>query len=89
MTRKKQTPRDVCGEARAATVRDNLAGESNPTSPAGNTVFLQDRGIAALPHFFGKCYTIICPRGPKGAKKEKNSYYKTYVSISTYTYISL
>ena len=32
----------------AATVRDNLARESNTTSPAGNTVFLQDRGIAAL-----------------------------------------
>ena len=46
-------------EERAATVRDNLARESNPTSPAGNTVFLQDRGIAALPHFFGKCYTIL------------------------------
>ena len=34
------------------------------------TVFLPDRGIAALPHFFGKCRTIISPRGPKGAKKE-------------------
>ena len=35
------------------------------------TVFLPDRGIAALPHFFGKCRTIISPRGPKGAKKDK------------------
>ena len=34
------------------------------------TVFLPDRGIAALPHFFGKCRTIFSPRGPKGAKKE-------------------
>ena len=35
------------------------------------TVSLPDRGIAALPHFFGKCCTIISPRGPKGTKKEK------------------
>ena len=34
------------------------------------TVFLPDRVIAALPHFFGKCRTIISPRGPKGAKRE-------------------
>ena len=27
-------------------------------------VFLPDRGIAALPHYFGKCRTIISPRGP-------------------------
>ena len=33
-------------------------------------VFLPDRGIAALPHFFRKCRTIFSPRGPKGAKKE-------------------
>ena len=26
---------------------------------------------AALPHFFEKCHTIISPRGPKGAKKER------------------
>ena len=34
------------------------------------TVFLPDRSIAALPQFFGKCCTVISPRGPKGAKKE-------------------
>ena len=73
-------------ESRAATVKDNLARESNPTSPAGNTVFLQDRGIAALPHFFGKCYTIISPRGPKGAKKEKK-YLLQNVRKHTYTYV--
>ena len=65
-------------------MRDNLVGESNPTSPAGNTVFLKDRGIAALPHFFGKCHTIISPRGPKGAKKEKNLLQN--VRKHTYTY---
>ena len=35
--------------------------------------FLPDRGIAALPHFFGKCRTIISPRGPMDAKKEKKT----------------
>ena len=28
---------------------------------------------AALQHFFGKCRTILSPRGPKGAKKENNN----------------
>ena len=35
------------------------------------TVFFPDRSIAALPHFFRKCCTIISPWGPKGAKKKK------------------
>jgi len=35
------------------------------------TVLLPDRGIAALPHFFGKCRTIISARGPKGVRKTK------------------
>ena len=35
------------------------------------TKFLPDLGIAALPHFFGKCRTLISPMGPKGAKKGK------------------
>ena len=64
----------------------NHCAKSLVNSPA---VFLPDRGIASLPHSFGKCHTIISPRGPKGAKKEKNTYYKTYVSIRTHTYISL
>ena len=34
------------------------------------TVFSPDRSIAALPHFFGKCRTII--RGSKRAKMGKN-----------------
>ena len=33
---------------------------------------IPDHGIAALPHFFGKCHTMISPRGPKGTKKEIN-----------------
>ena len=37
-------------------------------------MFLPDPGIVALPHFFGKCCTVISPRGPKGAKREKNNY---------------
>ena len=44
------------------------------------TVFLPDRGIAALPHFFGKCRTIFSPRGPKGAKKENK---KTTTTTTT------
>ena len=36
-----------------------------------SVMFLADRGNAALPHFFGSCRSIISPRGPKGAKKEK------------------
>ena len=35
------------------------------------TVFLPDRGIAALPQFFGKCRTIFSPRGPQGRKEGK------------------
>ena len=35
-----------------------------------STVFLLDCGIAALPHFSGKCRSIFSPRGSKGAKKE-------------------
>ena len=46
------------------------------------TVFLPDRGIAALPHFFGKCRTIISPRGPKGAKKENKKKDKTLRKLS-------
>ena len=34
-------------------------------------LFLPDCGIVALPHFFGKCCTVISPRGPKGANKEE------------------
>ena len=36
-------------------------------------MFLPDRGIAALPHFFGKCRTFISPRPQwrKGGKQEK------------------
>ena len=34
----------------------------------GCPVFLPDRDIAALLHFFGKCHPLL---GPKGAKKEK------------------
>ena len=30
----------------------------------------QHCGIAALPHFFGKCHTIISLRSPKGTKRE-------------------
>ena len=46
-------------------------------------VFLPDRlqycGIATL---FGKCHTIISLRDPMGAKKEKKTYYKTYVHFT-------
>ena len=56
----------------------------------GCPVFLLDHGIAALLPFFGKCHTLL---GPKGAKKEKKTYYKTYVIIGTglctHAYISL
>ena len=33
-------------------------------------VFLPDRGIAALLHFFRQCRTKISQKGPKGAKKQ-------------------
>ena len=36
-------------------------------------------------HFFGKCHSIISPTGPKGTKKEKKNYYKTWVRIRTHT----
>ena len=36
------------------------------------TVFLPDRGIAALPHFFGKCRTIQ-PKGSQGRKEGKQT----------------
>ena len=45
-----------------------------------STVFLTHRSIAALPHFFRKCPTIISPRGPKGTKKEK-THYKNNICI--------
>ena len=45
------------------------------------TVFLPDCSIAALPHFFGKCRTIISPEGPKRANEKKH---KTYVHIRTF-----
>ena len=52
------------------------------------TVFFPDRGTAALPHFFRKCCTIISPRGPKGAKKEKTIRKRTltYVRVPTFPY---
>ena len=54
-----------------------------------STVFLTHRSIAALPHFFRKCPTIISQRDPKGAKKEK-TYYKNnvciYVHMRTFPY---
>ena len=43
-------------------------------------LFLPDLGIVALSHFFGKCRTIISPKSPKVAKKEK-TYDKTYTRI--------
>ena len=48
------------------------------------TLFLPDRGIAALPQFFGKCRTIFSLRGPKGAKKEnkKNNNNNTLCGLS-------
>ena len=51
-------------------------------------MFLADRGNAALTHFFGKCRSIISPRGPKGAKKEKTKTKRTqtYVHIRTFAY---
>ena len=47
------------------------------------TVFLTDCSIVALPHFFGKCPTIISPEGPKNAKEKKH---KTYVHIRIFPY---
>ena len=50
---------------------------SNPGKPEffqaffSQPVFLPDYGIVALPHFFGKCSTVISPKGPKGANKEE------------------
>ena len=40
---------------------------------------------AALLHFFVKYHTINSPRAPKGAKKKKKTYYKTYVNIHTFS----
>jgi len=48
------------------------------------TVFLPDCSIAALPRFFGKCNTIIGPKGPKSANEKKQ--HKTYVHIHTFPY---
>ena len=48
---------------------------------------LPDGGIAALPHFFGKCHTIISPRDFKGTKKgKKHIKYKAYVNIRSFPY---
>ena len=41
-------------------------------SVTSHPVFLPDRGIVALPHFFRKCHTRFSPRGLKGAKKAEN-----------------
>ena len=46
-------------------------------------MLLPDRRIAALPHFFGKCRTIISPRGPKSAKKE-NQKKKTQDTVGAF-----
>ena len=55
-----------------------------------NAVSLEDRGIAALPNFFGKCCTIISQRGPKDVKKEKkllpNVHKHSYLYIRTFPY---
>ena len=54
-----------------------------------STVFLTDLSIAALPHFFRKCHTIISPTGPKGTKKEKTHYKNNvciYVHMPTFPY---
>ena len=45
------------------------------------TVFLPDRSIAALPQFFGKCRSVISPRGPKGAKKENKKLPRRFESL--------
>ena len=45
------------------------------------TVFLSDCSIAALPHFLGKCSTIISPKGPKSANEKKK-----HVHIHTFPY---
>ena len=47
------------------------------------TVFLTDCSIVALPHFFGKCSTIMSPEGPKSANEKKH---KTYVHLRTFPY---
>ena len=47
------------------------------------TVFLPNCSIAALPHFFRKCRTIISPKGPKSTKEKKN---KTYAHTRTFPY---
>ena len=47
-------------------------------------MFLAECGIEAMLHFFVKCRSIISPRGPKDAKKEKNYYYKMYKNIHTH-----
>ena len=53
------------------------------------SVFLPDRGIAALLLFFWKlCCTIISPRCPE-AQRRKKTYYIWYVSIPANAYISL
>ena len=43
----------------------------------GCPVFLPDHGIAALVPFFGKCHTLL---GPKGAKKAKKRITKRMLS---------
>ena len=55
----------------------------------GYPVFLLDHGIAALLPFFGKCHTLL---GPKGAKKEKKHIIKRMLSYRhryrfVYTYV--
>ena len=68
---------------------------SNPGKPEffqaffSQPVFLPDCGIVALPHFFGKCCTVISPRGPKGANKEERHITKTFVNIILCTHIPL
>ena len=46
---------------------------SHRRSTRPETVFLQDHGIAALPHSFRKCRNRISPRGHKGQRKKKNA----------------
>lgn len=48
----------------------------------------QHCGIASLFREMQHYYFISPTKGPKGVKKEKKPYYKTYVSIHTGTYIS-
>lgn len=47
-----------------------------------SSVLTRPRHCGAL---FGEGHTIICPRGPKSAKKEK-PYYNTYANIRAFPY---